>query len=184
MRDGGLVMAALELVVTRAQEGRTVKSLLKGELGFSTALIGRLKRTETGLTVNGRRVFTSAVLREGDRLSVDLPAAERPTELRPVPMALDVRFEDEHLLVVNKPAGLASIPSSQGMMRRPFTATGVLWSIPLAGSSTRPFWMRISAVIGFPPSVFGLLPGGSSSKGPAGPPPEDRRRWPKGAGAG
>ena len=128
MRDGGLVMAALELVVTRAQEGRTVKSLLKGELGFSTALIGRLKRTETGLTVNGRRVFTSAVLREGDRLSVDLPAAERPTELQPVPMALDVRFEDEHLLVVNKPAPLASIPSSL-VPGEPTLAAGLLYHL-------------------------------------------------------
>ena len=121
-------MAALELVVTRAQEGRTVKSLLKGELGLSTALIGRLKRTETGLTVNGRRVFASAVLREGDRLSVDLPAAERPTELRPVPMALDVRFEDEHLLVVNKPAPLASIPSSL-VPGEPTLAAGLLYHL-------------------------------------------------------
>ena len=63
-------MAGLELVVTREQAGRTVKSLLRGELGISTALMGRLKRTGTGLTVNGTRVFTNAVLREGDRKSV------------------------------------------------------------------------------------------------------------------
>ena len=44
-------MAGLELVVTREQAGRTVKSLLRGELGISTALMGRLKRTGTGLTV-------------------------------------------------------------------------------------------------------------------------------------
>lgn len=58
-------MAGLELVVTREQAGRTVKSLLRGELGVSAGLMGRLKRTETGLTVNGVRVFTSAVLRGG-----------------------------------------------------------------------------------------------------------------------
>ena len=69
----------MELLVKPEQAGRTVKSLLKGELGLSTARIARLKRTETGLTVNGVRVFTSAVLRAGDRLAVDLPAAERPT---------------------------------------------------------------------------------------------------------
>ena len=65
----------MELLVKPEQAGRTVKSLLKGELGLSTARIARLKRTETGLTVNGVRVFTSAVLRAGDRLAVDLPAA-------------------------------------------------------------------------------------------------------------
>ena len=102
----------MELLVTPEQAGRTVKSLLKGELGLSTARIARLKRTETGLTVNGVRVFTSAVLRAGDRLAVDLPAAERPTAVRPAAMELDVRWEDEHLLILNKSAPLAVIPSS------------------------------------------------------------------------
>ena len=105
-------MAALELVVTEEQAGRTVKSLLRGELGLSAGRVGRLKRTETGLTVNGRRVFVTALLRAGDRLRVDLDAAERPSSLVPAAMALEVLYEDEHLLVVNKPAGLASIPSS------------------------------------------------------------------------
>lgn len=98
--------------MTAEQDGRTVRSLLKGELGLSTARIGRLKRTETGLTVNGRRVFTSAVVRTGDRLSVDLAAAERPTDVHPAAMELDILWEDEHLLVLNKSAPLAVIPSS------------------------------------------------------------------------
>lgn len=105
-------MAALELTVTREQAGRTVKSLLKGELGLSSGLVNRLKRTEGGLTVNGARVFANAVVREGDRLRADPGAAERPTALRPVPMELDVLFEDGYLLAVDKPAPLASIPSS------------------------------------------------------------------------
>ena len=105
-------MAALELIVTREQAGRTVKSLLKSELGISNTLLNRLKRTETGLMVNGGRAFATAVLREGDRLRVDLASAEKPTDIRAVPMKLDVLFEDAYLLVVNKPAPLASIPSS------------------------------------------------------------------------
>lgn len=105
-------MAALELVVMEEQAGRSVKSLLRGELGLSSGRIGRLKRTETGLTVNGRRVFTTALLQAGDRLRADLDAAERPTPLPPAAMALDILYEDEHLLIVNKPACLASIPSS------------------------------------------------------------------------
>ena len=102
----------MELLVTAEQDGRTVRSLLKGELGLSTARIGRLKRTETGLTVNGRRVFTSALVHTGDRLSVDLAAAERPTDVCPAAMELDILWEDEHLLVLNKSAPLAVIPSS------------------------------------------------------------------------
>lgn len=105
-------MARLELVVTAEQSGRTVRSLLKYELGLSTTRINRLKRTETGLTVNGSRVFTNAVLQTGDLLAADLETAERPAAASPVPMALDVCFEDGHLLILNKPAPLAVIPSS------------------------------------------------------------------------
>ncbi len=105
-------MPLLELVVSAEQGGRTVRSLLKYELGLSTTRINRLKRTDTGLTANGRRVFTNAVLRAGDRLTVDLTAAERPTAARPVPMPLDIVYEDSHLLILNKPAPLAVIPSS------------------------------------------------------------------------
>ena len=119
-------MAALELVVDREQAGRTVKSLLKRELGLSTALTNRLKRTETGFTVNGVRVFTNAVLREGDRLAVDLDAAERTSGLTPAPMKLDVVYEDEYLLVVNKPAPLDSIPSSL-VPGGPSLAAGLLY---------------------------------------------------------
>lgn len=105
-------MAKLELTVTAEQSGRTVLSLLKRELGLSTACIGRLKRAETGLTCNGSRVFTSAVVEAGDVLAADLAAAERPSGLPPIPMPLSICYEDEHLLVLDKPAPLAVIPSS------------------------------------------------------------------------
>lgn len=105
-------MARLTLTVSDAQSGRTVLSLLKGELGLSTGCVNRLKRTETGLTCNGQRIFTNARLHAGDVLAVQLDAGERTTAVAPIPMALDIVFEDEHLLVVNKPAPLAVIPSS------------------------------------------------------------------------
>ena len=121
-------MAGLELEITRVLSGRTVKSLLRGELGLSSTLISRLKRTETGLTANGTRVFTNAVLHEGDRLVVDLAAAERTANVPPMPMSLDILFEDEHLLVVNKPAPLACIPSSL-VPGEPTLAAGLLYHL-------------------------------------------------------
>ena len=105
-------MASLMLTVLPAQAGRTVLSLLKNEWGLSTTCINRLKRAEQGITVNGERAFTNRVLAVGDVLAVDLGAAERPTELDPMEMPLDIVFEDEHLLIINKSAPLAVIPSS------------------------------------------------------------------------
>ena len=105
-------MAKLTLTVTCDQGGHTVHSLLKRELGLSTGCINRLKRTDLGLTLNGSRVFTNAIVSAGDILCADLESVECAAQIRPVPMELDIFFEDEHLLVLNKPAPLAVIPSS------------------------------------------------------------------------
>lgn len=105
-------MAALTLTIGPELDGRTVQAVLRGPLGLSSTCIGRLKRTENGLRLNGRRVFTSAVVRAGDVLAVELDAAERPTDIPPVEMPLDIVYEDQHLLVLNKSAPLAVIPSS------------------------------------------------------------------------
>ena len=100
------------LSLTVAEDGRTVLSLLRGELGLSSTLVKRLKRTDRGLLLNGAPVRTDQRTRAGDLLEADLAAAERPAGVEPVPLDLDIFFEDEHLLIVNKSAPLAVIPSS------------------------------------------------------------------------
>jgi len=105
-------MSILSLTIGENQAGRRVLDLLKRELGLSTVCINRLKRTETGLTVNGQRVFTNAVVSLGDTLAVDLGSIREESAVSPIPMELDILYEDEHLLVLNKPAPLAVIPSS------------------------------------------------------------------------
>ncbi len=126
-------MPRLELEITEALDGRTVRSLLRGELGLSAGCVGRLKRAEGGITVGGVRVFSNAVLQTGDTLTVDLDAAERPTAVEPVPMELDITFEDEHLLILNKSAPLAVIPSSQAWCLAWATSCAL---IPVCGSRT------------------------------------------------
>ncbi|OWQ93307.1 RluA family pseudouridine synthase [Roseateles aquatilis] len=50
--------------------------------------------------------------RLGQRLVVDLVPTEEALAFRPEPLAMDIVFEDEHLLVVNKPAGLVVHPAA------------------------------------------------------------------------
>ena len=102
----------MTITVTPQQAGRTVRSLLRYELGMSTALLNHLKRREDGILLNGSPVFTSAVVSAGDRLRVDLRDDAPEVPIQPIPMALDIRYEDEFLLVVNKPAPLAVHASS------------------------------------------------------------------------
>jgi len=51
-------------------------------------------------------------LRAGQRLQLELVPTEESLAFRPQPMALDIIFEDEHLLVLNKPAALVVHPAA------------------------------------------------------------------------
>ena len=61
--------------------------------------------------VNGKTGKAKTPLREGDEVQLWMPPPEPLPYLKPEPMDLDVLFEDEHLIVINKPAGLTVHPA-------------------------------------------------------------------------
>jgi 23S rRNA pseudouridine1911/1915/1917 synthase len=60
--------------------------------------------------VDGAAAVKSRRLEGGEALEVELPEPE-PTELQPEPVDLRVAYEDDHLLVVDKPAGVVVHPA-------------------------------------------------------------------------
>jgi RluA family pseudouridine synthase len=60
--------------------------------------------------LNGHRFATSTRLRAGDEVIVFLRTAPSPGVLQPPALPMTVLFEDEHLLALDKPAGMASHP--------------------------------------------------------------------------
>ena len=62
------------------------------------------------VTVNGKRAAKNYRLATGDEVSLSLPAPVEPVAL-PENIPLDIVYEDEHLLVVNKPAGMVVHPA-------------------------------------------------------------------------
>jgi len=62
------------------------------------------------ITINGLPVKPSQKIKPGDRIVLQIPRPE-PLELKPEPIPLDVRYEDEAILVLNKPAGLVVHPA-------------------------------------------------------------------------
>ncbi len=60
--------------------------------------------------VNGHAVAKRHIVRAGDLITVQVREREAPT-LAPEAMDLDVAYEDDHLIVVNKPAGVVTHPS-------------------------------------------------------------------------
>ncbi|MGZ3773583.1 MAG: RluA family pseudouridine synthase [Pseudobdellovibrionaceae bacterium] len=61
--------------------------------------------------LNGKVSKASAQVKEKDLIEITLPEPE-PTELQPYSLKLDIVFEDEDLIVINKPAGLVVHPAA------------------------------------------------------------------------
>lgn len=97
----------MELKCIAQREGK-LSSFLKQELGMSTGLMNRLKWQEK-LFVNGVSQHTNYPVKPGDVITAVLvePIPEYPAETDPV----TVIYEDEHILAVDKPAGLLIHPS-------------------------------------------------------------------------
>ena len=97
----------MELKMTARREGR-LSSFLKEELKMSTGLMNRLKWGDA-IQVNGEVQWTNYAVRPGDVITVRMEeeAPEYPAEDGP----LDILYEDNHILVVDKPAGMLIHPS-------------------------------------------------------------------------
>ncbi|WP_027091630.1 RluA family pseudouridine synthase [Cohnella thermotolerans] len=98
-------------VADERDEGRMLRDVLRDRLGVSRRLFVRLKQSEEGLAVNGEKAFPSYRLAAGDVVEFRMER-ETSEDIYPQPMALDIVFEDEHLLVLNKPAGIIVHPTT------------------------------------------------------------------------
>lgn len=99
-------MRPLTLKIDESTAGRAVKSLLRHELAASDAHISRLKRRDNGILLNGKPCYVTARVQAGDELQMEI-GDEPDGHIVPMSFPLDVRFEDEYLLIIDKPAGIA-----------------------------------------------------------------------------
>lgn len=90
----------------------------------------KLKQAEQAIRVNGQVVGSQTVVNPGDTLTILWPS---DCTITPLPMDLAIYFEDESLLVVDKPAGLLVHPTTQP--QRPSLANGVIWHLRAGGSA-------------------------------------------------
>ena len=97
----------MELRYVATQDGR-LSTVLKEEMKISTGLMNRLKWQEK-IFVNGIPRHTDYPVETGDVVTVPLeePEPEYPAEDGP----LTILYEDDHLLAVDKPAGMLIHPS-------------------------------------------------------------------------
>ena len=97
----------MELKHIAAQDGR-LSSFLKQEMKMSTGLVNRLKWQEK-ILVNGVPQHNDYAVRTGDVITAQLD--EEEPNYPPQEGNISVLYEDEHLLAVDKPAGMLIHPS-------------------------------------------------------------------------
>jgi len=83
---------------------------LSDQLGLSRTQAARLIAAKR-VSVEGKVARASRVLARGESVRVQLPESEPPRTLQPRAIPLSIIFEDEHLAVIDKPAGLVVHPA-------------------------------------------------------------------------
>ena len=126
-RKEGTPLETITKTITAAEDGSTVRHILKAGLHFSTHAVARLTRAENGILVNGRHARTVDILHAGDVLQVET-GDHRPPKVLPTPgdWPLPIVWEDGHLLVVNKPAGMTA-HASNFLPDTPTVAGALAW---------------------------------------------------------
>ncbi|MBZ2134677.1 RluA family pseudouridine synthase [Streptococcus gordonii] len=93
-----------------ADEHVKVKTFLKKH-DVSKGLLAKIKYRGGGILVNNEPQNAIYLLDIGDKVTIDIPKEEGFESLDAISRKLEVVFEDDHFLILDKPAGVASIPS-------------------------------------------------------------------------
>jgi 23S rRNA pseudouridine955/2504/2580 synthase len=93
-----------QIILSATEKPRTLASFLKR--GFPIGYVRKLFR-KNGVRVNGRRASAGDLVQAGDRVQLYLPFAAEKQFPEIGARRFDVVFEDDSLLVINKPAGIA-----------------------------------------------------------------------------
>lgn len=96
--------------ITEQNEGITIRQLLQ-RFGYSHRILAHLKHTQMGICIDGKAVYMNHLLHKGELLTVRFTEGTSSVHVIPVPLPLDIIYEDKDLLIVNKPAGMPVHPS-------------------------------------------------------------------------
>lgn len=120
-------MAVIRRIIPPEEDGATVRHILRAKLHFSSHAVSRLAHGGECIFVNGVPVHTPHILRAGDLLAVETEDRRPPrAAVTPGNWPLPVVWEDEHLLIVDKPAGMTA-HASNFLPDTPTVAGALAW---------------------------------------------------------
>ncbi len=102
-------MRVITYTITKEYNNRPLLHFLKGELKLSTHIVQSLRHTNGAVLINGKFSRVVDIVSEGDTLEIHFPEKTQPPLLWE--KDLEIIFEDDDLLVINKPSGISVHPT-------------------------------------------------------------------------
>lgn len=102
-------MKEIKLEIKKELDNKTVKEILFSNLSLTSRLVTKLKTTG-GIVLNDEVVTVRRVVKTGDILTVKIKS-EQSENIIPNNISLDIVYEDEDILAVNKPKDMPTHPS-------------------------------------------------------------------------
>lgn len=93
-----------------AENDKTINEIIKSEFNLSSRLFYKLVHNKR-VYLNSTSVDTRQIAKIGDIITIDLNYDEDNSNIVPLKMKLNIIYEDDALLILNKPAGIAVHPS-------------------------------------------------------------------------
>jgi|SRR5690625_125844 len=105
-------------------QGIPIRQYLRTVHMFSSRLIKAIIHEGGKVSVNGKEQDVRYELMPGDELAIQFPPEKKPPFIRPEKIYLPIIYEDDDLLIINKPPNMATMPSVN--YRRGTVANGLL----------------------------------------------------------
>lgn len=118
--------------IAEAENGLRIEQYLKRR-GYSRQNFTDLKKMNQSILVNGNWYYLKQKLSTGDILTVHIQESESSEHIPPVQLTLNIIYEDEDIIVINKAAGMPIHPSMNNY--RNSLANGLAWYYQSQGKS-------------------------------------------------
>ena len=99
----------IDYKINEKDTGKTVEGFLK-EHGYTHQVLVRLKQTDHGILRNGIWAYTNERLCKDDLITVQIVENECSDNIAPVNLPLDIAYEDDDIIVINKPFDMPAHP--------------------------------------------------------------------------
>ncbi len=91
-------------------DGRKIKNILRQKLNVSASVLTQLKKSPQGILVNGESVYATKEVKSGDIIKINIED-KMSQNIVPSDIELNIIYEDEDILCINKPRNMPTHPS-------------------------------------------------------------------------